>query len=95
MTNLLQVRHVVTSKLALTCCKLVSHLHSCRVDLAASSASFLQTKIAIWVKAFLRKPCGNGFRNGLSGNAFVDSLWKVKWQPSMLSGIPPCLMPLQ
>ncbi|GBN13740.1 hypothetical protein AVEN_226961-1 [Araneus ventricosus] len=25
--------------------------------------------------------CGNGFRNGLRGNAFADSLWKVKWQP--------------
>ncbi|GBL75222.1 hypothetical protein AVEN_194457-1 [Araneus ventricosus] len=52
MTSLLQVRRVVTSKLALTCCKLVSHLHSCRVNLAASlqicSASLLQTKIAIW-----------------------------------------------
>ncbi|GBL81195.1 hypothetical protein AVEN_143536-1 [Araneus ventricosus] len=51
--SLLQVRPMVTSKLALTCCKLVSHLHSCRVKLAASlqicSASLLQTKIAIWV----------------------------------------------
>ncbi|GBM95149.1 hypothetical protein AVEN_17583-1 [Araneus ventricosus] len=50
--SLLQVRPMVTSKLALTCCKLVSHLHSCRVKLAASlqvcSASLLQTKIAIW-----------------------------------------------
>ncbi|GBM57426.1 hypothetical protein AVEN_24202-1 [Araneus ventricosus] len=44
--NLLQVRPMVTSKLALTCCRLVSHLHSCRVKLAASlqicSASLLQ-----------------------------------------------------
>ncbi|GBM71553.1 hypothetical protein AVEN_41675-1 [Araneus ventricosus] len=51
--SLLQVRPMVTSKLALTCCKLVSHLHSCRVKLAASlqicSASLLQTKIAILV----------------------------------------------
>ncbi|GBN74363.1 hypothetical protein AVEN_50996-1 [Araneus ventricosus] len=50
--SLLQVRPMVTSKLVLTCCKLVSHLHSCRVKLAASlqicSASLLQTKIAIW-----------------------------------------------
>ncbi|GBO27445.1 hypothetical protein AVEN_221416-1 [Araneus ventricosus] len=46
---------MVTSKLALTCCKLVSHLHSCRVKFAVSlqicSASLLQTKIAIWVSA--------------------------------------------
>ncbi|GBL88892.1 hypothetical protein AVEN_158991-1 [Araneus ventricosus] len=51
--SLLQVRPMVTSKLALTCCKLVSHLHSCRVRLAASlqicSARLLQTKIGIWV----------------------------------------------
>ncbi|GBN64153.1 hypothetical protein AVEN_175035-1 [Araneus ventricosus] len=44
--SLLQVRPMVTSKLELTCCKLVSHLHSCRVKLAASlqicSASLLQ-----------------------------------------------------
>ncbi|GBO13819.1 hypothetical protein AVEN_210901-1 [Araneus ventricosus] len=33
------------------------------------------------MKSFLRKPCGNGFRNGLRGNAFANSLWKVKWQP--------------
>ncbi|GBM04023.1 hypothetical protein AVEN_99212-1 [Araneus ventricosus] len=50
--SLLQVRTMVTSKLALTCCKLVSHLHSCRAKLAASlqicSASLMQTKIAIW-----------------------------------------------
>ncbi|GBL98124.1 hypothetical protein AVEN_84616-1 [Araneus ventricosus] len=49
----MQVRPMVTSKLALTFCKLVPHLHSCRVKLAASlqicSASLLQTKIAIWV----------------------------------------------
>ncbi|GBN54150.1 hypothetical protein AVEN_222656-1 [Araneus ventricosus] len=46
MTNLLQVRRVVTSKLELTCRKLVSHLHFCRVNLAASlqicSARLLQ-----------------------------------------------------
>ncbi|GBN54803.1 hypothetical protein AVEN_18809-1 [Araneus ventricosus] len=52
VASLLQLRPMVTSKLALTCCKLVSHLHSCRVKLAASlqicSASLLQTKIAIW-----------------------------------------------
>ncbi|GBM20243.1 hypothetical protein AVEN_216661-1 [Araneus ventricosus] len=45
---------MVTPKLALTCCKLVSHLHSCRVKFAVSlqicSASLLQTKIAIWGK---------------------------------------------
>ncbi|GBO18502.1 hypothetical protein AVEN_71206-1 [Araneus ventricosus] len=44
--NLLQVRPMVTSKLALTCCKLVSHLHSCRdkfvVSLQICSASLLQ-----------------------------------------------------
>ncbi|GBN01233.1 hypothetical protein AVEN_86102-1 [Araneus ventricosus] len=32
--SLLQVRPMVTSKLALTCCKLVSHLHSCRIKFA-------------------------------------------------------------
>ncbi|GBM22449.1 hypothetical protein AVEN_221512-1 [Araneus ventricosus] len=31
VTNLLQVRRVVTSKLTLTCCKLVSSLHACHV----------------------------------------------------------------
>ncbi|GBN06220.1 hypothetical protein AVEN_160956-1 [Araneus ventricosus] len=50
--SLRQVRPMVTSKLALTFCKLVSHLHSCRVKLGASlqilGASLLQTKIAIW-----------------------------------------------
>ncbi|GBO07886.1 hypothetical protein AVEN_228829-1 [Araneus ventricosus] len=50
--SLLQVRPMVTSKLALTCCKLVSHLHSCRVKLAESlqicGASLLQAKIAVW-----------------------------------------------
>ncbi|GBM34643.1 hypothetical protein AVEN_122038-1 [Araneus ventricosus] len=50
--NLLQVRPMVTSRLALTCCKLVSHLHTCRDEFAESlqtcSASLLQTKIAIW-----------------------------------------------
>ncbi|GBL86341.1 hypothetical protein AVEN_261217-1 [Araneus ventricosus] len=50
--SLLQVRPMVTSKLASTCCKLVSHLLSCRVKLAVSlqicSASLMQTKIAIW-----------------------------------------------
>ncbi|GBM05031.1 hypothetical protein AVEN_135212-1 [Araneus ventricosus] len=51
--NLLQVRPMVTSRLALTCCKLVPHLHTCRdkfaVGLQTCSASLLQTKIAIWV----------------------------------------------
>ncbi|GBO46394.1 hypothetical protein AVEN_198699-1 [Araneus ventricosus] len=50
--SLLQVRPMVTSSLALTCCKLVSHLHTCRDKFAESlqicSASLLQTKIAIW-----------------------------------------------
>ncbi|GBM31427.1 hypothetical protein AVEN_98520-1 [Araneus ventricosus] len=49
---MLQVRPMVTSRLALTCCKLVSHLHTCRDKFAESlqicSASLLQTKIAIW-----------------------------------------------
>ncbi|GBM08575.1 hypothetical protein AVEN_149162-1 [Araneus ventricosus] len=44
--NLLQVRPMVTSRLALTCCKLVSHLHTCRDKFAESlqtcSASLLQ-----------------------------------------------------
>ncbi|GBM57478.1 hypothetical protein AVEN_104543-1 [Araneus ventricosus] len=31
--NLLQVRPMVTSRLALTCCKFVSHLHTCRTNL--------------------------------------------------------------
>ncbi|GBM15708.1 hypothetical protein AVEN_262880-1 [Araneus ventricosus] len=43
---------MVTSRLALTCCKLVSHLHTYRdkfADLQGKSASnLLQTKIAIW-----------------------------------------------
>ncbi|GBM19088.1 hypothetical protein AVEN_236913-1 [Araneus ventricosus] len=50
--SLLQVRPMVTLRLALTCCKLVSHLHTCRDKFAESlqicSASLLQTKIAIW-----------------------------------------------
>ncbi|GBM93610.1 hypothetical protein AVEN_202560-1 [Araneus ventricosus] len=50
--SLLQVPPMVTSRLALTCCKLVSHLHTCRDKFAESlqtcSASLLQTKIAIW-----------------------------------------------
>ncbi|GBN73668.1 hypothetical protein AVEN_242237-1 [Araneus ventricosus] len=50
--SLLQVRPMVTSRLALTCCKLVSHLHTCRDKFAEGlqicSASLLQTKIAIW-----------------------------------------------
>ncbi|GBN73576.1 hypothetical protein AVEN_273997-1 [Araneus ventricosus] len=54
--SLLQGRPMVISKLALTCCKLVSHLHSCRVKLAASlqicSASLMQNKIAIWEADF-------------------------------------------
>ncbi|GBM68351.1 hypothetical protein AVEN_20705-1 [Araneus ventricosus] len=44
---------MVSSKLALTCCKLVSNLHSCHVKFVASlricRATLLQTKIAIWV----------------------------------------------
>ncbi|GBM70791.1 hypothetical protein AVEN_127338-1 [Araneus ventricosus] len=44
--RLLQVRPMVTSRLALTCCKLVSHLHTCRDKFAESlqicSASLLQ-----------------------------------------------------
>ncbi|GBO18605.1 hypothetical protein AVEN_227967-1 [Araneus ventricosus] len=44
--NLLQVRPMVTSRLALTCCKLVSHLHTCRDKFTESlqicSASLLQ-----------------------------------------------------
>ncbi|GBM65050.1 hypothetical protein AVEN_92783-1 [Araneus ventricosus] len=49
---------MVTSKLALTCCKLVSSLHSCHVKFAVSlkicSASLLQTKIGIWTRLSLR-----------------------------------------
>ncbi|GBN53449.1 hypothetical protein AVEN_112794-1 [Araneus ventricosus] len=37
--------------------------------------------VRYFLKAFLCKSCGNGFRNGLRGNAFADNLWKVKWQP--------------
>ncbi|GBM54510.1 hypothetical protein AVEN_198032-1 [Araneus ventricosus] len=50
--SLLQVRPMVTSRLARTCCKLVSHLNTC--DKFAenlqckSAANLLQTKIAIW-----------------------------------------------
>ncbi|GBO30819.1 hypothetical protein AVEN_178107-1 [Araneus ventricosus] len=48
----MQVRPMVTSRLVLTCCKLVSHLHTCRDKFAESlqicSASLLQTKIALW-----------------------------------------------
>ncbi|GBM61120.1 hypothetical protein AVEN_152261-1 [Araneus ventricosus] len=54
--SLLQVRPMVTSKLALTCFKLVASLHSCHVKPVSSMyschvkfvASLLQTKIAIW-----------------------------------------------
>ncbi|GBN85414.1 hypothetical protein AVEN_205200-1 [Araneus ventricosus] len=53
--SFLQVRPMVTSRLALTCCKLVSHLHTCRDKFAdlqcKSAANLLQTKIAIWVGA--------------------------------------------
>ncbi|GBL86668.1 hypothetical protein AVEN_194900-1 [Araneus ventricosus] len=49
--SLLQVRPMVTSRLALSCCKLVSHLHTCPDKFAESlqtySANLLQTKIAI------------------------------------------------
>ncbi|GBL88016.1 hypothetical protein AVEN_246020-1 [Araneus ventricosus] len=47
---------MVTSRLALTCCKLVSHLHTCRDKFAESlqicSANLLQTEIAIWEGMF-------------------------------------------
>ncbi|GBN78496.1 hypothetical protein AVEN_25189-1 [Araneus ventricosus] len=54
--SLLQLRPMVTSKLALTCFKLVASLHSCYAKLVSSShschdkfvASLLKTKIAIW-----------------------------------------------
>ncbi|GBN31726.1 hypothetical protein AVEN_139544-1 [Araneus ventricosus] len=59
-TSLLQVRPMVTSRLALTCCKLVSHLHTCRDKFAESlqicSANFLQTKIAIWASLLQVRP---------------------------------------
>ncbi|GBN27933.1 hypothetical protein AVEN_16849-1 [Araneus ventricosus] len=51
--SLLQVRPMVTSKFALTCCKLVSHLHSCRVK-CKFAASWMQTKIAIWDSVTLK-----------------------------------------
>ncbi|GBM89540.1 hypothetical protein AVEN_259324-1 [Araneus ventricosus] len=51
--SLLQVRPMVTSKLALTCFKLAASLHSCHANLNSSHvkfvASLLHTKIAIWV----------------------------------------------
>ncbi|GBO13088.1 hypothetical protein AVEN_275595-1 [Araneus ventricosus] len=44
--SLLQIRPMVTSRLALPCCRLVSHLHTCRDKFAESlqicSASLLQ-----------------------------------------------------
>ncbi|GBL75645.1 hypothetical protein AVEN_154960-1 [Araneus ventricosus] len=46
----------------------------CVEMLSWTCRSNLVSKVVI--KAFLRKPCGNGFRN-----VFTDSLWKVKWQP--------------
>ncbi|GBM36334.1 hypothetical protein AVEN_212889-1 [Araneus ventricosus] len=66
---------MVTSKLALTCCKLVSH--SCRVKLAASllicSASLLQTKIAIWE---IRSSLG-GDDQGRSVSPYENASWNV------------------
>ncbi|GBN58264.1 hypothetical protein AVEN_137153-1 [Araneus ventricosus] len=50
-----------------------------RRQLTPEARSHIAKKACL--KAFLRKPCGNGFRNGLRGNVFADSLWKVKWQP--------------
>ncbi|GBM34665.1 hypothetical protein AVEN_122059-1 [Araneus ventricosus] len=49
--SLLQVRPMVTSRLALTCCKIVSPLSRDKFaeSLQICSASLLQTKIAIWV----------------------------------------------
>ena len=52
---------MVTSALALTCCKLVMNLQTCHAELAASlqtcnarlAASLLQVKIAIWVGAYV------------------------------------------
>ncbi|GBN19645.1 hypothetical protein AVEN_20120-1 [Araneus ventricosus] len=63
--SLLQVRPMVTSRLSLTCCKLVSHLHTCRAKFAESlqcksAANLLQTKIAIWVTARRRSPSASG-----------------------------------
>ncbi|GBM69180.1 hypothetical protein AVEN_91762-1 [Araneus ventricosus] len=35
-----------------------------------------------WDRRFIKSQFyGNSIRNGLRGNAFMDSLWKVKWQP--------------
>ncbi|GBN51362.1 hypothetical protein AVEN_34901-1 [Araneus ventricosus] len=62
--SLLQARPMVTSRFALTCCKLVSHLHTCRDKFAES----LQTNIAIW----------NSGRRGFSRKT-RDSKWKLKY----------------
>ena len=40
---------MVTSVLALTCCKLVMNLQTTHAELAELAASLLQVKIAIWV----------------------------------------------
>ncbi|GBM09443.1 hypothetical protein AVEN_141373-1 [Araneus ventricosus] len=56
-----QVRPMVTSKLPLTCCKLV-HLHSCRVKFAVSlqicSASLLQIYCKLKLQSGKRLPAG-------------------------------------
>ncbi|GBN88742.1 hypothetical protein AVEN_29496-1 [Araneus ventricosus] len=80
--SLLQVRPMATSRLALTCCKLVSHLHTCRDKFAESlqicSASLLQTKIAIWEilhtlqSLAIHKNRKNGFHLAVAGMGLFD-----------------------
>ncbi|GBO46246.1 hypothetical protein AVEN_183478-1 [Araneus ventricosus] len=76
VASLLQVRRVVTSKLALTCCKLVSHLYSCRVNLAVT---LLQTKIAIWAVLFdlKRELLGFSATKAIIPYSFQSSLQSV------------------
>ncbi|GBN89862.1 hypothetical protein AVEN_24337-1 [Araneus ventricosus] len=58
---------MVTSRLALTCCKLVSHLHTCRDKFAESlqtcSANLLQKN------CYLGQCLGSKGRNGVCGQA--------------------------
>ncbi|GBO14412.1 hypothetical protein AVEN_114990-1 [Araneus ventricosus] len=63
---------MVTSKLALTCFKLVASLHSCHVKFVAS---LLQTKIAIWGRPLLVQrspPCP-------PKSYYAASSWREWW----------------
>ncbi|GBM21154.1 hypothetical protein AVEN_5466-1 [Araneus ventricosus] len=78
-----QVRPMVTSKLPLTCCKLVSHLHSCRVKFAASlqicSASLLQ------ICCKLKWLSGKGLPAGVA-RKFVESC-QLRCRPRHLTAV--------